>query len=753
MHLGRFCFIWNAWSGLKNSFEQTGSERVREFMSGRDKETLSRRRLIRNGLVVAAGSAGLPALLSESVTVAGSLVPDAESRNWTIGNDQISRNLVFHPKQGFFTARLSDLSTHANFISSDNLRMDMAQEFSFVCNGKASAGLTPDFEFLSADEAKLPKGRSLAIRLRHRALPLEVSAVYCVYDGHPAIRKHLLLRNTGSAPLSFTHLNIEAVGISLGPENETTLLTQYGTIPREIFYTGRSEDAGLLIANAPTGIGLAIISEVPGYMKRTEIGGWDDPGRIRIGVLYDTDLMPFERAVAPGEEFKTASVSLVAFRNGDGFHDPHWVLPSYTSQVLMRRVNAQGPPWIYNTWEPFERGINRESVLELVAAASAMGMDIFTIDDGWQQEYGENAVNLTSFPGGLKPILDIVEAKGMRLGLWIPLAAIGPTTADYRAHPEWACRDLQGNLKVTGTMGGSKVVMCLASGYRDLAAARVNDAISQFHLAYVKLDITTIFNAYGEAPGCWAKGHDHGNWAESLSMIYEGIAYVTGKIYEKHPDVLLDLTFEVWGQKHVIDAGLLAAGDLDWMSNVDDTRPDSAGPLQARQLLYQRAASMPVESMLIGNIHAELPTIHESFATAIGSAPLLLGDLRKLSVSDRQWYHEKILWFKTLRKKARISESFFPLGSWLQPMSTKWDGFARLAHSGDGVISLFRNKSEAAAISVSLPLMPPGKFKLHSVISGEDLGVFSNSDFTRGIPITFSAASPVEVLEISSVNA
>ncbi len=95
--------------------------------------------------------------------------------------------------------------------------------------------------------------------------------------------------------------------------------------------------------------------------------------------------------------------------------------------------------------------------------------------------------------------------------------------------------------------------------------------------------------------------------------------------------MLLDLTFELWGQKHVIDAGLLAAGDLDWMSNVDDTRPDSAGPRQARQLLYQRAASMPVESMLIGNIHAELPSIQESFATAIGSAPLLLGDLRKLT--------------------------------------------------------------------------------------------------------------------------
>ena len=203
-------------------------------------------------------------------------------------------------------------------------------------------------------------------------------------------------------------------------------------------------------------------------------------------------------------------------------------------------------------------------------------------------------------------------------------------------------------------------------------------------------------------------------------------------------------------KKHIIDAGLLAAGDLDWMSNVDDTRPDSAGPIQARQLLYQRATSMPVESMLIGNIHAELPTIQESFATAIGSAPLLLGDLRKLSPVDRQWYGEKIGWFKKLRRKTRISESFFPLGSWRQTSSDQWDGFARLAHSGDGVVALFRNKSAAATASVQIPVMAPGKFKLRSVLTGKDIGVFTQADFGRGIPVELGV--PVEVLEVVSVG-
>lgn len=202
----------------------------------------------------------------------------------------------------------------------------------------------------------------------------------------------------------------------------------------------------------------------------------------------------------------------------------------------------------------------------------------------------------------------------------------------------------------------------------------------------------------------------------------------------------------------IVGNSLLATGDLDWISNVDDTKATSAGPLQARTLLYQRAASMPVESMLIGNIHGELPTIQESFATEIGSAPLLLGDLRNLSSADQHWYHEKIAWFKKLRKTTRINESFFPLGNWMQPSSTTWDGFARLEHSGSGVIALFRNHSNPTSVEVQLPLMPEGKFKVHSVILNKDLGVFAKSDWAHGIAFQFSGSEPVEILEITAIN-
>jgi alpha-galactosidase len=695
---------------------------------------LTRRRVLKSGAFVVTGSIcapWMPILLEASEA----------GQSWTLENNLVRRVVAFEPGRGLYTSRLTCLATRREYVGGRG-----PAEFSFRCDDQPCASNDGQFELVDGRTDAFAGGKSLTVRLRSRKFPLEAAAVYRMYDGHPALRKHLLLRNTGGSPLLLTHLNVETLELALGPENEMTLLTQYGTVPREIFYTGRSEDAGLLVKNAMTGDGMAIVSEVPGYMKRTEIGGWDAPDGVPVSVMYDTDLMPFERRIGGGDEFATAAASLVPFREGDGFNDPQWSVPGYAAQVLERRVDAQGPPWIYNTWEPFERGINHDIALELIDAAGAMGMDIFTIDDGWQQEYGENAVNLTSFPGGLEPILKAIEQKGMRLGLWMPIAAIGTATEEYRKHPEWASQDLEGKTKFTGTMGGQKAVMCMASAYREAAAERIIDAIERFRLAYVKLDITTIFNAYGEAPGCWAKGHDHATWAESLGRIYEGIAAATAKVYQKHPDVLLDLTFELWGQKHIIDAGLLAAGDLDWMSNVDDRQPDSAGPRQARQLLYARAATMPVEAMLIGNLHAELPTIEESFATAIGSAPLLLGDLRKLSATDRQWYHEKIGWFRQLRRRVKLSESFFPLGSWRQTTPAAWDGFARLARSGDGVIALFRNKSASAQAVVQLPLVPEGMYRVHSVITGKDVGLFDRAAWMHGI--AFSFPGPVEVLEL-----
>ena len=140
---------------------------------------------------------------------------------------------------------------------------------------------------------------------------------------------------------------------------------------------------------------------------------------------------------------------------------------------------------------------------------------------------------------------------------------------------------------------------------------------------------------------------------------------------------------------------------------------------------------MPVESMLIGNIHGELPTIQESFATAIGSAPLLLGDLRKLSAADRSGTAKRSPGLRNCEEDANQRE-LLPAGElaaalaghvgWLRPSG---------AHR-NGVIAVFRNKSNAATANVQLPVMPEGRFKVHSVITNKDIGVFNKVRLDRG---------------------
>ncbi len=290
--------------------------------------------------------------------------------------------------------------------------------------------------------------------------------------------------------------------------------------------------------------------------------------------------------------------------------------------------------------------------------------------------------------------------------------------------------------------------MCLASPYRDTAARRISDLIKRYNLAYVKIDQTTVFNTYGEAPGCYAEGHYHHGWAESLEGIYEGIKYVTDQVYREHPDVLLDLSFELWGQKHLIDYGLLAAGDVDWISNVADFDPTSAGPRQVRTLLYQRSLAIPVETMLIGNFRANILPIEIRLATTIGSAPLFLGDLRLLTPEQQDWYGERICWFKEFRKQVAINESFFPLGAWLQPSAAEFDGFVRISRQGEGLLVLFRNGAKQDKFKVVVPVYPDGTFQMRSRITGEAGASFTGAQMRQGIEIQMPPGHQAEVAEI-----
>jgi alpha-galactosidase len=669
---------------------------------------------------------------------------EEQGKRWLVGNDFVQRTVSFSEEGGLRTESLVRKSSGTEFTTYSRQKNEFGPEFSFSVNGKALDG-RKSFRFGNAESVPITQGRALRIVLHDVKDMLDVTVYYAVFDLHPAIRKWIAITNKNSSAITLTHLCFEAVSIGPGSPGELQLSAGYGGIPRELFFTGRASDAGIFLRNSSTGEGVSIINEAPGYLKRTEAGdGW----REGLRVMYDTDLFPFERSVQPGETFESAKSSLVFFQDGHGFEDPRWAVPGYMSNVVMRRKGTYRPVWLYNTWEPFLRGIDEKTVGELIPVAARMGMDVFTIDDGWQQEYGANEDNKTNFPGGVKGVGKLLGVKGLGLGLWVPLAAVSVKTMEYERHPEWACRDREGRPKFTETASGRQAVMCLGSGYRDAALKRLSNLVEQYHPRYLKIDLTTVFNAYGEEPGCNAPGHLHKSWAESLDRIYEGLQYIGEHFHEAHPEVLVDYTFELWGEKHLIDAALLGCADLDWLSNVSDDSVGDAGPVEARTLLYQRSLSIPVETMLIGNLRAATGSIEERLGIAMGSGPVLLGDLRKLSETDQDGYGKWIRWYKELRNRVPLSDSFFPQGSWQQPGQGRWDGFVRLSRESDGLVVLFRNASGAATAKVNAVGPVGARYEAFSILDGRELGEVSAADLTAGWTARFDTNRTVTIVEL-----
>ncbi|MEI7768774.1 MAG: alpha-galactosidase [Chloroflexales bacterium] len=666
------------------------------------------------------------------------------SSQWEIASPHIRRVVVFDPAEGLYTSHFESLATGTDLLAKARAGRRWTPEFDFCLDGERVTSLGGDWDLVGVGDAYPQPGfaAQLVIHLRHHARSLEVHVGF--QRGDSGTSKRYWITNTGRRPATITRLAIETLPAEIGSPGDLQLDAHYGALPRETFITGRVDDCAVVLRNPRTGDCVIALNEVPGHLKRIETGAWFWEGQVRI--MYDTDLFPLEVRVPPGEGWGSDAAQVLLAGSGRAYADPRWVVPAATTAALRRPLAL--PAWHYNTWDPFGTRIDESTVLQLIPLAARMGCEIFTIDDGWQARYGDNAVSPERFPNGLERISAVVEAHGMRLGLWAPLAVLDHTLVTATAALAAAqCRDAQGQIKTTMTAMGEQIVMCLASCYATQAADRLIELVGRYQLAYLKLDLTTVFNAYGEAPGCHAPGHQHASAAESVAQIYAGIAQVTQAVYARHPDVLIDLTFELWGQKHTIDYGLLRAADLAWISNVGDTTDDAAGPRQARTLLYQRSLAIPVEAMLIGNLRAETGDQREKFATALGACPLMLGDLRQLTDAQLGWYSNKIRWHRALRREVSLADSFFPLGSWRQPSVVEWDGFARLSRAGEGIIVLFRNASGVAQARVQVPLPGVARYTLTSVTAGTALGQVGAAELRAGLDLAFGD-DPVVIIEL-----
>ena len=388
---------------------------------------------------------------------------------------------------------------------------------------------------------------------------------------------------------------------------------------------------------------------------------------------------------------------------------------------------------MYCTWLPFMKDINEELLLKLVERAAEFGFNHFVVDDGWFTDNNWE-VDHEKFPDGLEVIADKVHAAGMKFGLWLN---IGNDYGQQGSRPEDNSDDFHGNVKGFGFSTRGLKTRCFASKHREIMAEKLIELARQYGVDYFKLDFSNIMSPYGMMPyGCHSKEHAHHNdYSDAVFEQYQSMMFMRETVKAVFPDLIIDFSFEVFGTERPSIAALRYS-ELHHASNMNTLHPDLMRADHIRRTLYEYGNLLPNERLLGSLICLQNENDVENLLTAFVGTPLVAGDLTKISQENA-----KLL--KNIVENLNALVEGSPLNNYellkLKAAGEKeqWDGFARYAETGHGMICVFRNDYPGDTVNVSLSNFPDGQFTLKDMISGELIRTCSGEELRSDLEISW----------------
>lgn len=110
----------------------------------------------------------------------------------------------------------------------------------------------------------------------------------------------------------------------------------------------------------------------------------------------------------------------------------------------MERACTPGPPRSgWTSWYLHYTRISEAVVLKNLGAFSRrkIPLDIFQIDDGFQEAVGDWLRIRSAFPRGMAPVAEAIHEAGYQAGLWLAPFVCEKRSLLYRNHPDWLLTD------------------------------------------------------------------------------------------------------------------------------------------------------------------------------------------------------------------------------------------------------------------------------------------------------------------------
>ena len=634
----------------------------------------------------------------------------------TLNNGVVNREIIIENGQ-IHTKSLKIKGSDLNFDSQESKEFSLEIDGK-VCDGESGWNL---ISFNSATDSHKGAGATVRLQGLKEFEGIVAEITYLLYPDLPVIRKQINLRNNSGKEIRIESFDIEKLILGFSFVEAVTY-ANYGRQKHLSTYIGDWDDPLIAIHSYSQSAGILLGNESPGVLKRTAYN--TAYNNADIGLTHKGENYPFRKYIKNGDSWLSPRVFVIPYT---GSADPWKIMNTTLADFVRRhmglRINEIGkrPTVMYNNYVPFYDNFKDSLLTILSIPASECGIKQFEIDCGWHttednigkpvswiENTGDWITDKKKFPNGLKPVFDEIRSKGMEPGIWISVGSAATKSKVFKDHPEWAVRNEKGESVNLHTTGGIDLnTMCFGTGWVDYIENKILGLVRNEGLGFVKLDLTVATSAYVtdyKKSGCSATDHPfHKDREESLIVIYERLFKLFDKLHSVAPNLYIDCTFETAGKLQLIDYAFCQHAEGNWLTNIGEPYP--VGAFRIRNLTWWKSPVIPASSLIIGNLQVDSPDFIQELQTLIGSFPIVLGDLRKLSrekkVEIRQWTD----WISEMQAKYSYDLFRQDLPSFGEPTEGSWDAWSRINTDTKkgGIIGVFRQGSLDDKRTVSVP--------------------------------------------------
>ena len=428
---------------------------------------------------------------------------------------------------------------------------------------------------------------------------VRVTLYYTVFAAHGVMTRRVRVENTADRPCEIERVLSLCVDL---PSMQYDLITLHGRHNRERYTERRPLAHGLQGVESKRGVSghsqnpFAALAARGADEEHGEVYGFNLVYSGNFSALAECDHNATTRFVMginptdfgwhlePGEVFDAPEAVMVYTDGGLGemsriFHR------FYNEHLIRGRWKTEKRPLLINSWEAAYFDFDTDKLAAFAHEAGKLGIELLVMDDGWfgkrnddTNSLGDWFVNEEKLPGGLAPLIERVNAEGLKFGIWYEPEMISPDSELFRAHPDW-CVHVAGREPMLGRH--QYVLDVSRADVRDNIWQQMYAVLSANRIDYIKWDFNRNISDAGSAllPPERKK--------EFFHRFILGTYDLMDRLVKTFPDILFENCSGGGGR---FDPAMLCYSPQIWTS--DNTDPIERLPIQFGTSLCYPASAM-----------------------------------------------------------------------------------------------------------------------------------------------------------------